>query len=111
MSEDLEVKIKLTQVESRLQNLEGKFEGFLAEIRSELKDIKTNTSVFNNVIIDHNYHKDSLNRAFKRIEKLEEKEKDYDSMIDQIKGARSLAYFLWSIMGGTILAMVVKVFG
>lgn len=111
MAEDLEVQIKLTQVEARLQNLEGKFEGFLGEIRSELKDIKANTSVFNNVVIDHQYSKDSLNRAFTRIEHLEEANEELDALINQWRGARALAYFLWSVMGGSILAILAKVFG
>lgn len=110
-NEELEVKIKLSQVEGRLDNLENKFDGFLAEIRSELKDIKTNTAVFNNVVIDHNYHKDSLNRAFVRIEKVEQKYEDLDALLNQWRGAKALAYTLWTVMGSTIIAIVIKVFG
>lgn len=108
--DEMEVKIKLTQVEGRLNNLETKFDGFLSEIRAELKDIKTNTSVFNTVVVDHNYHKDSLNRAFKRIEVLEAKDKEYEAIINQVKGARTLAYTLWTILGTGVGALLIKVF-
>ena len=108
--ESIQMQIKLSKLEGRIEHLETKADNFFSEIRSELKDIKAHTSVLSGIVIDSNYHKDSLSRAFERIEKLENKEKDFDAYINKIEGAKRLAYVLWTIMGTSVGAVVLKMF-
>jgi hypothetical protein len=110
--EDVQVQVKISKLETRLENLETRFEGFLGELRTELKEIKSNNQIVHNVVNDQTYYKDSLIRAFHRIEKLEETNKDYDAIINKWDGARKLAWILWTIMGSSVALLLLKsVFG
>ena len=108
--DQVELQVKMGQFESRLNHLEEKFDSFLSEIRLELREIKSNTEVFQRLSIDHAYNKDSISRAFSRIEKLEVKQEEYNAMINQWKGARTLAWTVWSILGSGVGLLILKVF-
>lgn len=108
--DQVELQVKMGQFESRLNHLEEKFDSFLSEIRLELREIKSNTEVFQRLSIDHAYNKDSISRAFSRIEKLEVKQEEYNAMINQWKGARTLAWTVWTILGSGVGLLILKVF-
>lgn len=107
---DIEMQLKISKLESRLEHLETRFGSFMDELRVELKEIKANTQIVNTVVNDQTYYKDSLHRAFDRIEKLEAKHDDYDAMVHRWEGARSLAWVVWTIMASGIGLLIFKVF-
>ena len=110
--EDVQTQVKLSKLESRLEHLENRFDGFLGELRLELKEIKSNTQIVNTVVNDQTYYKDSLSRAFHRIETLEEKNEGFVAIINKWDGARRLAWILWTIMGSSVALLLLKsVFG
>lgn len=108
--DQIELQVKMGQFESRLDHLEEKFDSFLSEIRLELREIKSNTEVFQRLSIDHAYNKDSISRSFSRIEKLEEKQAQYDAMINKMEGAKTLAWTVWTVLGSGVGLLILKVF-
>ena len=103
-------EIKLTKLEGRIEHLETKVDDFLTELRSELKEIKLNTSQLQTLSLDYTYIKESMSRAFHRLEKAEDQIDNIDGFIHQFEGAKKLAWVLWSIMGTGIIAVISRVF-
>lgn len=107
---DIEMQVKISKLESRLEHLETRFGSFMDELRVELKEIKSNTQIVNQVVNDQTYYKDSLSRAFSRIEKIEDKHDEYDAIIHRWEGARALAWVVWTIMASGLGLLMFKVF-
>ena len=52
---DIEMQVKISKLESRLEHLETRFGSFMDELRVELKEIKSNTQIVNQVVNDQTY--------------------------------------------------------
>jgi multidrug resistance efflux pump len=107
---ETDLKIKISQVEGKLNNLEEKVDTFLAELRSDMKDIKANTAMISTIMIDQNYYKESLKRSFDRIEKLENFQKEVDAYHNKIEGAKSFAWGLWAVLTSGVALSLFKIF-
>jgi uncharacterized membrane protein len=102
----------------------------LAEMRGDIKEVKSVVQVIGAVQIESAHMKDSLARAFSRIEVMErEKAHDheldaviirvkdiekaterYDAFINQVEGMKSLAWVLWSVLAGGLGVVIMKLF-
>jgi chromosome segregation ATPase len=107
---ETDLKIKISQVEGKLNNLEDKVDTFLAELRADMKDIKANTAMISTIMIDQNYYKESLKRSFDRIEKLETFQKEVDAYHNKIEGAKTFAWGLWGLLSSGVALALFKLF-
>jgi hypothetical protein len=102
----------------------------LNEMRSDLKEVKTVVQVLGAVQIENAHMKESLTRAFSRIEviekekahdheldaviervvKLEGAKEAYDAFINQVIGMKTLAWVLWSVLAGGLGVVILKLF-
>lgn len=103
---------------------------YLEEMRSDIKEMKNVLQVLSAVQVETTHTKESLNRAFGRIEalerekahdddvsslekrifSLEEARKDYDAFINQARGMKTLAWALWTILASGLGLVIVKLF-
>jgi hypothetical protein len=97
-------------IDLRLGKLEQRFNDVLDNVRSDLKDIKQNTNQLTSMSAKQDSIKDALDRAFKRIEALEEFKISTDAMINQLKGAKILSIIIWSILASGLGSVIIKVF-
>jgi len=102
----------------------------LQEMRGDLKEVKNVVQVIGSVQIEATHAKESMNRAFNRIESLEKErahdhdleavvvrvkaledaKENYDAFINQVAGMKSLAWVLWSVLAGGLGVVILKLF-
>ena len=102
----------------------------LQEMRTDIKEVKNVVQVLGAVQIESAHMKESMTRAFSRIEVLErekahdheldavvtrvvvlEKAKEsYDAFINQVHGMKTMAWLLWSVLAGGLGLVIFKLF-
>jgi regulator of replication initiation timing len=119
--------------EKRINRVEHAVEAtqaMLQEMRTDLKEVKSVVQITGAMQIENTHMKESLTRAFARIEKLEaekahdqdvdeviarvralERSKEtYDAFLNQVQGMKHLAWALWTILAGGLGLVIVKLF-
>jgi hypothetical protein len=104
--------------EKRLEVIERRYDGLLESLKKmeDKFDAKLDMILFqiNKVAVleeKHTYQSAALERAFTKIEILDEAIDQLSSFKDKTEGMARMAWLLWSAMGVTIGGLVLKVFG
>lgn len=82
----------------------------LTELRDDMKTVKLTVATIATLELEHRHQKEALDRAFTRIKELEDKIMKHQTEFDQIRGMKSLAIGLWTILAGGLGLVIVKVF-
>ena len=104
--------------ERRLETLERRYEMLLDNIRKMEDKFDTKLDLIllqiNKVSIleeKHTYQSAALERAFNRIQLLDDAMDKLSSFKDHTMGMAKMAYIIWGAMGVSITAMLVKIYG
>lgn len=83
-----------------MQKIEGKIDIVLQQV-NKISILEMN----------HTQHTEAFNRAFKRIEELEDDSKKTEKFISHTQGMAKMAWIIWSAMGISVVTLIVKIFG
>ena len=115
---------------AKLEQYDDHIIEFIREIRDDVRELKTAVSSIQVIQNEHLHIKDAIARSFARIEVLERErahDKDvdnliqrvkeieracenYDDFIAQVRGMKSLAWALWTILASGMGAILFKLF-
>lgn len=117
-----------------IANLEQQDElliAMLTEIKVDMKEVKTAIQAIRTIETEARHTGEALGRAFnrietlerekahanaadaleRRIEKLEQARESYDAFINHVRGMKTMAWVLWSVLAGGNIAVLIKLFG
>ena len=93
-----------------LANRDLEVSAWRQEVRADLKEIKAATAGIELLRVEHNHHKEAMNRAFGRIESLETHRSEVTQFIARVQGMTALAWALWTILSGGLGLALFKLF-
>ena len=95
---------------SALVNKDQHLSSWREELRTDVKDIKKAVEGMEVLKIEHGHTRESLTRAFNRIELLEVHKSNMEKFIAKIEGMTSLAWVLWTILTSGVGIALFKIF-
>lgn len=95
---------------SALVNKDEHLSSWREELRTDVKDIKKTVEGLEVLKIEHGHTRESLTRAFNRIEVLEEHKGNMEKFIAKVEGMTSLAWVLWTILTSGVGIALFKIF-
>jgi hypothetical protein len=99
-----------SQLESRVSRVEYQVDGVQAAIQKMDTKLDLIVSQVNKITIleiNHQQHKETFARAFKRIEDLEEKNNQLATVLSSAKGGAGMFKWLMATFGGGLIALIV----
>ena len=95
---------------SALVNKDQHLSSWREELRTDVKDIKKAVEGLEVLKIEHGHTRESLTRAFDRIEILEAHKSSIEKFVARIEGMTSLAWVLWTILTSGVGIALFKIF-
>lgn len=98
------------EIEIKLEKIDSKVDILIREIQDDIKEIKMTLKSLSNIAIKLDHQKEALDRAFSRIEKLEQFQTKADALFNQFIGLKNMAIILWAILTSGFGAIIFKLF-
>ena len=81
-----------------------------SELRADIKEIKATLQMVELLKSEHGYQKESIGRAFNRLETLEQHRSDMQQFIARVDGMTRMAWALWTLLTGGLGLALFKLF-
>lgn len=82
----------------------------LKDLRDDMKDVKKSVSTITILEQGQNFHKEALERAFRKIESIDEAVENHEKTLQQFEGMKKLAIVLWTVLASGLGVVLMKVF-
>lgn len=98
------------QLEVKVAQLGQKVDIIISDIQGDIKEIKDAIQSVNNITLKMEYFKETFQRLFERLERLEKFRDEINDIVNQAKGAKVMTVVLWSILTSGLITIAIKVF-
>lgn len=102
--------MEIEDLEAQIERLDKRIDTALMTIQSDLKDIKQSINLVNTLAIKMDYQKESIDRAFLKINELEKFQVKSEALFNKFDGLKVFAIVLWAVMGSSVAAALFKLF-
>ena len=108
MSEPCASHHRITALEKRDEDLLSEIRKMSEKFDSKLDMIISQVTKIEVLEVNHSYHKDAMDRAFKKIEQLEANCTTLVEYKNKAEGMAKMAWLLWSGMGISVVGLIFK---